>query len=51
MEDGKSRTEEAITARLTGQVESKLGACKKCGYGQSLCHSLTLSLTLSLKVG
>ena len=36
MEDGKSRTEEAITARLTGQVENKLGACKKCGYGAHL---------------
>lgn len=33
--EGKSRTLEAITARLTGHVENKLGACKKCGHGKS----------------
>eukprot|EP01147_Barroeca_monosierra_P004482 gene4482-6726_t len=30
--DDKPRTLEAITARLSGQTQEKIGACKKCGY-------------------
>ena len=33
--DGKSHTLEAITARLSGNTQSKLGACKKCGHGNN----------------
>ena len=38
-QDDKSRTLDAIMARLSGQQQQeKLGACKKCGYGSlALC--------------